>query len=261
MLGVAEGILAGQLEARMVIGELSKKTETVIWQIMPINVVLFVLPLVLVIGLFGSSEILPFAAYFVFPFIPTFLSTSGWLYNEFEKEQKVQIFMFIYGFKYWIEPIVDISHEFIRFIEAVISKDLFGILHQASYSQKFMTMLEERAEIESSTKNFLSKILETAKKYHRLSLACFLIFIVSCLSLIIYFFVLVSTNAFGLIEIVDGKIVSGQAIGLILGCVPTFSIFFGVIGMKMLLNKKYQKQISTLLASLNLDVLPGLKLK
>ena len=261
MLGVAEGILAGQLEARMVIGELSKKTETVIWQIMPINVVLFVLPLVLVIGLFGSSEILPFAAYFVFLFIPAFLATSGWLYNEFEKEQKVQIFMFIYGFKYWIEPIVDISHEFIRFIEAVISKDLFGILHQASYSQKFMTMLEERAEIESSTKNFLSKILETAKKYHRLSLACFLIFIVSCLSLIIYFFVLVSTNAFGLIEIVDGKIVSGQAIGLILGCVPTFSIFFGVIGMKMLLNKKYQKQISTLLASLNLDVLPGLKLK
>lgn len=259
MLGVAEGILAGQLEARMVIGELSKKTETVVWQIMPINVVLFTLPLALVIGLFGSSEILPFAAYFVFPFIPAFLSTSGWLYNEFEKEQKVQIF--IYGFKYWIEPIVDISHEFIRFIEAVISKDLFGILHQASYSQKFMTMLEERAEIEPSTKNSISKILETTKKYHRLSLACFLIFIVSCLSLIIYFFVLVSTNAFGLLEIVDGKIVSGQAIGLVLGCVPTFSVFGGVIGMRMLLNRKYRKQLSTLLASLNLDVLSELKLK
>jgi len=259
ILGFVEGILIGQLEAKIVTNELVNKTETIAWQMLPINVVLSGLPLLLAIHFFGVLEILPFAAYFVFPFLPTFLATSGWLYNKFEKQNKVQIFMFFYGFKYWIEPVFDINDEFAHFIEAVKSKDHFAILGQAGYSKRLMAMLEERQEIESSTKNFLSQVLETIKRYQRHSLTIASVFIVSCFILIIYFFVLASTNSFGLVEVESGRIVSGQAIALILGCIPTFALFVGVAASRLLLKKKYQRRISTLLASTNLQTSANLK--
>jgi hypothetical protein len=258
-LGIVEGLLIGWFEAKVVTGELMKKAETIAWQMLPISIVLGGLPLLLAITLFGVSEFLPFAAYFVFPFVPAYLATSGWRYNEFEKERKAQILMFVYGLKYWIEPIIDVSDRFAQFIYSVVSKDPHGIFNQAGYSKRFMALIDERPKIEPSTKNFLSKILETMKRYRRRSLTIASIFVISMLILIIYFFVLVSTNAFGLVKVVDERIVSGQAIDLILGCVPTFSVFGGVVAARLLLNRRYQKKISTLLASLNLNISSDLK--
>jgi len=259
LLGVVEGILVGYLEAKIVVSELMNKAEAIAWQTLPINVVLFGLPLFLAIILFGVSEAWPFLAYFVLPFVPAFLATSGWCYSKFEKERKVQIFMFFYGFKYWIEPIFDVSTEFAQFMGAVISKDVSAILDQARHPESLITILEEKREIEPSTKNFLSKILETLKEYKRQTLTYAIIFVISCLTLLIYFLVLASTNTFGLVQVVDNRIVAGQEFALILGCVPTFSVFGCVVAAGLRLKRKYQKKISTLLTSLNSNILSNLK--
>ncbi len=126
------------------------------------------------------------------------------------------------------------------------------------YSKRLMATLEERQGIVPSTRNVLSNILEVMKQYRHRGLAVLSVFIISCLILIIYFFVLVSTNTFGLVKIVDHRIVSGQAISLVLGCVPTFSVFGGVFAAMWSLRKGFRKRISSMLASMNSDKLSSL---
>jgi hypothetical protein len=198
LTGIVEGVLIGWLEARIITRKLISVTEMIPWQILPIGIVSLVLPLFLTFEAFGSSEFLQFAAYLVLPFIPAFYATSGWCYNKFEKENRVRVFMFIYGLKYWTEPVFNASDRFNQFIEAVASKDSFSILSQVGQSKRLMETLEEKQDIESSTQNTLSNILKTMNEYrHRLLMGGSL-FITSCLVLTVYFFVLASTNAFGL---------------------------------------------------------------
>jgi len=121
-----------------------------------------------------------------------------------------------------------------------------------------MTTLEERQNIEPSTREALSNILGAMHKYRHRMLAVLSVFIVSCFLLIVYFFVLVSTNTFGLVEIADHKIVSGREISLILGCVPTFSMFGSVFTAIWSLRKGFQKRISSMLASLDSDKLSSI---
>ncbi len=255
LLGIVEGVLVGELEARIVIRKLINDTETMAWQILPISTVSFGLPLLLAITFFGVSEFLPFIAYLVLPFVPVYYATSGWHYNKFEKQNEVQIFMFIYGLKYWTEPILDAGERFTQFIEAAASKDSSTILSQVGYSKRLMMTLGERQDIEPSTREALSNILQAMHKYRHRMLAVLSVFIVSCFLLIVYFFVLVSTNTFGLVEIVNYRIVSGREISLILGCVPTFSMFGGVFTAIWSLKKGFQKRISSMLASLDSDKL------
>jgi uncharacterized membrane protein len=121
-----------------------------------------------------------------------------------------------------------------------------------------MATLEERQDIVPSTRNVLSNILEVMKQYRHRGLVVFSVFIISWLLLLIYFFVLVSTNTFGLVTIVGQRIVSGQGISLVLGCVPVFSVFVGVFVAMWLLRKGFRKRISSMLASMNSDELSSL---
>lgn len=258
LLGIVDGLLIGELEVRVVTRKLMRETETIAWQILPISAVLFGLPLLLAIALFGVSEFLPFAAYQVLPFVPVYYATSGWHFSKFEQQNKVQVFMFVYGFKYWVEPVVGDSERFYRFIKDVISKDPPAILSQAGYSKRLMATLEERQDIEQSTRKALFNILQVMNEYRHRMLTLFAVFLISCFLLIVYFFILMSTNTFGLLEVVNHKIVSGQAISLILGCVPTFSVFGGVFMAIWSLKKRFQKRVLSRLASLDSDKLSSI---
>jgi len=259
LMGIAEGVLIGWLEAQIVTRKLINETEMIPWQIWLIGVVLLVPPLLLTLQAFGGSEFLSSAAYLVLPFVPAFYATSGWLYNKFEKENRVRIFMFVYGLKYWTEPILDAGDQFDQFIEAVASKDSFSILSQAGQSKKLMATLEERRDMESSTENAWSDILKAMNEYRRRLLTVGSVFIISMFVLIVYFFVLSSTNVFNLVKVVDNRMVSGQAISLILSCIPTFSVFGGVFAAALYLRRKFQKRISGILEHVDSDKLSSVE--
>jgi len=168
LLGIVEGLLIGELEARIVTSKLMRETEMITWQILPITAVLFGLPLSLAVTFFGVPEFLPFAAYLMLPFVPVYYATSGWRFHKFERQNKVQVFMFVYGLKYWTEPIVSESDRFYHFMRNVASKDSFSILSQTGYSKKLIATLEERQDIEPSTRKALFNILQVMNEYrHR----------------------------------------------------------------------------------------------
>ncbi len=256
-LGAVEGLLVGLYEARVVTRELSKKTETVVWRTLPISA-LGALPVLLMIIMYGTSEFVPIAAYFVFPFIPAYYASSGWRYRRFEKDRRVQIFMFVYGFWFWTEPL-DTGPRFNQFIAYAVSKDYSGILSQAGYSDKLIAFLKERPKIERSTRDSLFKLLDFLRRYRRRALAFTWTFILSMIGLIIYFFALAATNAFGFMKVQGGVIVEGQTISLVLGIVPMVLVFGGVATAGVIMRRAYRKRISTLLTSLNLNKLSELK--
>jgi hypothetical protein len=255
LLGIFEGLLIGGLEARIVIRKLIRDTETIVWQILPISAVSFGLPLLLAITFFGVSEFLPFVGYLVLSFVPVYYAISGWYFNKFEKQNKVRIFMFVYGVKYWREPIPDAGDRFYQFVRNVVSKNSSSIWSQMGYSKRLMATLEERQDIEPSTRKALSNILEAMNKYRRRMLTVFVVFVVSCPLLIVYLLVLVSTNTFGLVEIVNHRIVFGREISLVLGCAPFFSVFGGCFTAAWSLRKGFRKRISSMLARMDSDKL------
>lgn len=259
LLGVIDGLLIGKLEVRIVTRKLMKETDTLAWQILPISLALCGLPLLLATTFFEISEfLLPFAAYLVLPFVPVYYATSGWLFNKFERQNKVQVFMFIYGLKYWTEPVVSDIDRFHNFLRDVASKDSLSMLSQTGYSKRFMAKLDEMHDIEVSTRKTLLDVLQVMSEYRHRMLTVFATFLISCWLLIVYFFVLVSTNTFGLVEVVNHRIVSGQVISLILGCVPTFLVFGGVFMAIWRLRKRFRKRISIILASLDSNKLSSI---
>ncbi|MEM2146874.1 MAG: hypothetical protein QW279_16035 [Candidatus Jordarchaeaceae archaeon] len=249
--GIIEGVLIGELEARIVTRKLVKETETLAWQIPLISAVLCGLPLLLALMLSETSELLPFAAYLVLPFYPAYCATSGWCFRKFERQNKVQIFMFIYGIKFWTEPILSDTDRLNYFMDNVASKDALAILSQAGYSKRLMATLEEKQNIEKSTRKALSNILQVINEYRHRTMIVSVVFFTSCLLLIVYFIALASTNTFGLVQVVNNEIISGQVISLILACVPTFSVFGGVFIAAWRLRKQYSKRISSILESLD----------
>jgi len=246
-LGIVEGLLIGELEARIVTRKLMRETESIAWQILPISAVLFGLPLLLAIAFFGVSEFLPFAAYLVLPFVPVYYATSGWHYNKFEKQNKVQIFMFVYGLKYWTEPILDAGDRFNQFVEAVASKDSSTIWGQVGYSKRLMMTLEERQDIGPSRREALNNILKTMNEYRRMGLAVLSMFIASVAVLLVFLFV----SMFGLLRITDYVVVN--IVGPASGC-----ILFGFFISVWSLVKRFKKRISSMLASLDPDKLSSI---
>lgn len=246
LFGVVAGLLLGVLETRIVIPKLVKDKEAFVWQVVPIGTALFGVPLLLVMAFFGVSEYLPFGVYAFFPFITATGATSGWYFSKFEKENKVSVFMFYFGFEYWTQPTLDYSEMFYYFLRDVASKDphhFWGQLGSSrgyiGYSKIFMAMLKEKPEIDPSTRKDLLKILKTMNKYRYIGLSGFALFLVSTLVIMILIF----GTAFGYIHlnfnIVD---VVGPASGIIV-----FSFAIGVL----VLMKSFQRTISRLLANID----------
>jgi hypothetical protein len=244
LFGVTAGVLLGIVEIRLVIPKLVKDTEAFVWQVVPIGTALFGVPLLLVIAFLGVPEYLPFALYAFFPFITATGAASGWYFNKFEKENKVLIFMFYYGFKYWKQPNPDVSERFHHFLRDVANKNSSQFwtqigLNYIGYTNAFRNKLEEKQEIDPLTRENLLKILKTMNKYRIITLAVFALFLVSVATLMILIF----GTAFGYIHlnfnIVD---VVGPASGIIL-----FSFAIGVL----VLMKSFQRTMSKLLANID----------
>jgi hypothetical protein len=246
LFGVVAGLLLGVLETRIVIPKLAKDKEAFVWQVVPIEAALFGVPLLLVMALFGVSEYLPFGVHAFFPFITAAGAASGWYFSKFEKENKVSVFMFYFGFEYWTQPTLDYSERFSYFLRDVASKDphhFWGQLGSSrgyiGYSKIFMAMLKEKPEIDPSTQKDLLKILKTMNKYRSIGLTGFALFLVSVSAIMILLF----GSAFGYIHlnfnIVD---VVGPASGIIF-----FSFAIGVL----VLMKNFQRTISRLLANID----------
>jgi ABC-type multidrug transport system fused ATPase/permease subunit len=246
LFGVTAGVLLGAIETRLVIPKLVKDTEAFVWQVVPIGTALFGVPLLLVMAFFGVPEYIPFGVYAFFPFITATGAASGWYFSKFEKENKVSVFMFYYGFKYWKQPNPDVSERFHHFLRDVARKDpsqfwgqLGSSLGYIGYTKAFRDKLEEKQEIDPSTRENLIKILKTMNTFRIIALVIFALFLVSVTTLMILLF----GSAFGYFQfnfsVVD---VVGLGSGIVL-----FSFFIGVI----VLMKTFQRKISRLLASID----------
>ena len=97
LFGLFAGIFLGIIEARLVIPKLSQTTETIVWQTVPVGTALLGVPLLLSMAAFGVSEYTPFGLYAFFPSMITFLATSGWYFDKFEKQNKVRAFVYYWG--------------------------------------------------------------------------------------------------------------------------------------------------------------------
>jgi hypothetical protein len=246
LFGVAAGLLLGVIETRIVIPKLVKETEAFVWQVVPIGTALFGVPLLLVIAFFGVPEYLPFALYAFFPFMTASGAASGWYFNKFEKENKVDIFMFYYGFKYWKHPNPDVSERFHYFLRDVARKDssqfwgrIGSSLGYIGYTKDFRDKLEEKQEIDPSTREDLIKILETMNKFRIITLAVFAFFMVSVATLVILLFGIGFGYFHFNFNIAD---VVGPASGI---------IFFGFLIGVFVLMKSFQRKISRLLTDID----------
>ena len=241
LFGVTAGVLLGVVEIRLVIPKLVRGKEAFVWQVVPIGIALFGVPLLLVIAFFGVSEYLPFGLYAFFPLITATGATSGWYFNKFEKENKVGIFMFYYGFKYWKQPNPDVSERFDHFLRDLAKKDSSQFWTQLglNYINVFRNKLEEKQEIDPLTRENLLKILKTMNTFRIMTLAVFAFFLVSVAILMILLF----GTGFGYFQfnfnIVD---VVGPGSGIIV-----FGFLIGVVGLM----KAFQRKISGLLTSLD----------
>jgi hypothetical protein len=244
VFGVAAGVLLGLFEARTVISKLAKSAETVVWQIVPVGIALFGVPLLLVIAFFGVSEYMPFGIYAFFPFITAASAISGWYFSRFEKQNNVGVFMFYYGFKYWTYPNPDVSARFSQFLKDVESKEAsqFGgrigsSLGYIGYAKAFMKKLEENHEIDPARKEKLAKILKAMNTYRKTALATLALFLISVAAIMFLIF----GSAFGNIEFGFNAVdVVGPASGIIV-----IGFFAGVlVPMRM-----FQRKITRLLES------------
>jgi hypothetical protein len=246
LFGITAGLLLGVIEARTVIPKLAKDTEAVVWQVIPIGTVFFGVPLLLVIAFFGVPEYLPFALYAFFPFMTARGAASGWYFNKFEKENKVDIFMFYYGFKYWKQPNPDVSERFHHFLRDVAKKDssrfwtqLGSSLNYMGYTKAFRDKLEEKQEIDPSTREDLIRILKTMNTFRIITLVLFAFFMVSVAIIVV---LLVGTG-FGYFYFnFNIANVVGPASGIVL-----FGFFIGVLVLMI----TFQRKISRLLTSID----------
>ena len=247
LFGITVGFLMGALEARFVLRELSSNSEAVVWKPLPVGAVLVCLPILLVLTVFGVSEYLPFMAYFVLSAIPVYLATGGWFYASFEKDNRVRIFGSPFGLKYWREPIEDFSNRFYHFVRDIVTKHPSALWWHIGYANKFIEHLEEKQDIEPSTRKELLELLRVMNRYRKLALTVLGTFLISAFNLFLFFFV----GASGIVRIPEQQIVDvvGPGSGIIALC------FFVPV---LLLMRRFKKAVSRRLASIDSDKLSSL---
>jgi hypothetical protein len=240
LLGIVSGCLLGWYETRIVTRGLTENTKTIAWQILPVGIVLFGLPLLLGKLVLVDSEFLPFAGYLTLPAIPVFYAVSGWRFNQFEKKNKVQIFVLFIGYLYYKEPMIGDSNRLYHFIRRVASKDSSSLWQQTGYTKRLTAALEERQDIDSLTKKELLDILNAMNKYRRIGLAGLSLFLASAFS----FIAIVLSDMTGLTRFLNADTLGilGPASGVII---------FGFFLTVFLLLRAFQKKISSMLAQID----------
>ena len=243
-LGTANGLLIGFVEVRTVIRGVNEQEKTVVWQPLLVSAVTFLLPLLVTVAVFGASEYLPFAAYVVLPFVPSYYAVTGWYYYQTEKRNNIRIMQSLYAFTYWKEPLPDYSIIFSGFISDLAKKDYFlvtSLTGYAGYAKIFMSMLEAKKNVDPSAKKSLMEILQVMRKQGRRGLILYAVAMLGMGLLGAWFIVLGLTNTFGLQQVVAGRIVSGREISLVLAIVPVLLYFAGIF-VAIRLHKKSLEQ-------------------
>ena len=258
LFGAAAGIFLGAFEARTVIPKLKENTETLVWMVLPIGTALFAIPWLFVTQIFGGSEYLPFGIYAFIPFFVSVLGSSGWYFSKFEKENNVRLFVFVYGIRYWKEENPGIGDRFYYFIRDLVYKDFSSLYLHVGYSKLYLQELSKKENIDSSTKQMLQQILYVLKKYRRIFLSIYAGFMIAMLLLVLWLFVLTSTNTFGMQQVVAHRIVSGREITIVLGVMPFVAIFGGIFGALLYTRSRFRNNISILLAKADYDKLSSI---
>ena len=258
LFGVGAGIFLGAFEAKIVIPKLKESTETLVWTILPIGIVLLAVPWYFVIQVFGASEYLPFGIYAFFPFFVSVLGSSGWYFSKFEKENNVRLFVFVYGIHYWKVQNPAISDRFYHFIRDLVSRDFSSLYLHVGYSKLYTKELSKKETIDSSTRQELQLILNVMKKYRRIFLSIYAGFMIAMPLLVIWLYVLTSTHTFGMQQIIAHRIVSGREITIVLGVTPFASVFGGIFGAIFYARKKFRETISLLLEKVDYNKLSSI---
>jgi len=247
LLGIIGGWLLGWFESRTVIQGLTKNAETVVWQVLPAGIVLFGLPLLLGKLFLADSAFLPFAGYLILPAIPVFSAVSGWRFNQFEKQNKVQIFVLFIGYLYYRAPLIVDSNRLYHFIRHVALKDSDALWQQAGYSKRLMATLEERQDIDSVTRKELLDVLKVMNRFRWIGLTTLALFVASSFGILAPIF----TDMIGLTRILIAGVLDiiGPAAGLI------FLVFALTV---ILLLRTFKKKISSMIAQIDPDKLAPL---
>jgi hypothetical protein len=244
VLGIVEGMLLGTVEARLILQGLSKNAEAIVWKPLPISTVLVLSPFLVVLAVFGVPEYMPFGAYFVLSAIPAYLATGGWFLTSFEKENRVRIFVSPFGFKYWREPIEDLSDRFSHFIREVVEKQASALWYHVGYSGRFIELLKKRQDIEPKTQKELIELLKVMSRYRKLALVVLASVIGSGIILLLFLFVVAS----GIIRIPARQL--GNIVGPGSGV-----IFFSALAAVALGMWKFKKTVSIGLARIDANKL------
>jgi hypothetical protein len=243
-LGILGGAIFGWFETRTVIQGLTKNTEIIAWQILPVGLVLFGLPLLLGKLFLADSAFLPFAGYLALPAIPALYLVSGWRFHQYEKKNEVQVFVLFIGYSYYRAPMITDSNRLYHFIRHVATRDHYSLWQQAGYSKRLMATLEERQDIDSATQKELLDILKVMNKYRRIGLTTLVLFLVSVLTILPP----IITDLTGLTKVLNADmfdIIGPASGGIIIGFVLTV----------FLLLRTFNKKISSMTSQIDPDTL------
>ena len=258
ILGIFNGFLIGFVEVRTIIRGVNEQEKTIAWQPLVLSAVTFLLPLLVVVAVFGTSEYLPFGGYVVLSFVPIYYAVTGWYYYETEKKNNIRILQSLYGFTYWKETVPDYSVIFSGFISDLARKDYFlvtSLTGYAGYAKSFTAMLEAKKNADPTAKKALVEILQVMSKYGRRGLILYVVVMLFMVLLGAWIFVLVVTNTFGLVEVVADRIVSGREVSLVLGLVPFLLYLIGIFVALRLHKKNFEQAILNSLKNVDSDKL------
>jgi hypothetical protein len=244
LFGVVGGCLYGLYESRTVIRGLTKKAQIIAWQILPVGVVLFGLPLLLGKLFLADSEFLPFAGYLALPAVPVLSAVSGWRFRQFEKANKVQVFVLFTGYAYYRAPLIVNSNRLYYFIRQVATKDFGSLWAQTGYAGKLIAALKERQDLDSETRQDLLDVLKVMNTFRWIGLTALALFLATtCVVLAPVF-----TDTTGLTHILTADsfdIIVPASGGIVIG----FSVTV------FLLLRTFKKKISRMTAEIDLNKL------
>ena len=257
--GIITGALSGFAEAKVVTKKLKEDIEIVAWSLLPIAV-LWALPFGMVLYFFGSEELLPFATYFLLPSIPAALGTSSLLFRRFEKKEHVQVFMFVYGYKFWIETPQTLKIELYGFLEAVADKNTSWMLYYGKYAEKLKRLVEKLSErIDkigtkmSEIKELTTRLLDENMKFYRKGIRIVCVFVASCVLWIALMMFAAANNYFDISQ------KYGTHVELILFGMPFLLIFVYPFIKRKTLTRDYEKTVQNILGKTNLQTQTTIK--
>lgn len=173
-LGAGLGTSLAVFETRLVLSRLATASEATVWEVFPIGVAMFFAPLLATVSLFGVQEYAPFGLFLFFPSMICLFAVSGYTYSKYENANRVYLFVFPYGFKYWTEPNPKVDDRFRYFLQDIASKDADLIWSHIGYPSRYLNELSKRPDLgDNQTRIALFKLLKIMRRVQVVALTHF----------------------------------------------------------------------------------------